>query len=132
MTLKQLCTSKDLSQQLKAAGMPQNSVFSWVIGKSKEPFLDYTDQAKFIIELNDENEKIKPEVISAFTSGELGEILRTTIPSLRKIVVMKHRIKIRQLMERINRSWQSETELEDRAALFLYLVKEKIINLSKL
>jgi len=67
--------SLELSKKLKELGVKQESEFSWVVGESKLPFLDDTDTAKMIIELDKDNQEVRPKLYSAFLSSELGEML---------------------------------------------------------
>ncbi len=69
MTLTDICTSLDLSKQLKEAGYPQESLFAW--GKDRD-FYSGEDKG-WTIEMYKHGHP--SGLISAPTSSELGEVL---------------------------------------------------------
>jgi len=66
MELKELVTSLEISQQMKEAGIVQSSEFYWV-RKIKD--------GEFVLQDHYIDRIIPCEVYSAFTAGELGEML---------------------------------------------------------
>lgn len=151
MTLEQLCTNKDLSQQLKAAGMPQDSVFYWVKFR-------HSQHGWRLINCDTRDTLFpKYESFSAFTASELGEALLSfpfpaqfetkfyetgfvyatlsfsrgsgyKYPKTRLAVFEKlKKIELKLLKESNTRS-----EVNARAKLLLYLDKKGLINLKDL
>lgn len=69
MTLERECVSLDLAKRLKELGCPQNSLFYWVQYPNEEWYL------KCYCFTSDKNNGCVWDKISAYTTGELGEML---------------------------------------------------------
>jgi len=117
-------TSLDLSRKLRDAGVPQVSEFSWVKSPREEK---YTLMAVS----NDGRTNLLAngyDVVSAFLSSELGEMLKESIYPL---PVMEHKTK--KWFVPVN-GWDLfngkyfDTECEARALMLLHLISSGIIN----
>jgi len=115
---KKLVTSLGLSQILEKLGVKQESEFWWILRKGQWQLWCMTDRSEF-------ETGIEKKYISAFLSGELGEILKEVDEPFPWYA---------------NGSWwgyeddegdpaiETKTEAEARGKMLVYLIKEKLTN----
>lgn len=139
MKPQQLVTSLELSKRLdkllKEKGVKVESLFSWVVGKSKPPFLDDTTTASVIIEIDDDEREVRPKLYSAFLSGELGELLPDNLGRPGTGLIVKKfstHWTIRYFVEPLNLEYdnivmQAETEAEARGLMLEYILKNDLL-----
>ena len=141
MTLEQMCCSLEPSIKLKELGVPQNSVFYW----TDEDIILMPGYDKWKI-TNAKGLYQPAKYISAFTSGELGEMLpyaikkqdilyfleqskRTSGHNYDSPIAFIEVAYVSISAGAIALPIQEKTEADARAAMLIYLLKNKLINL---
>ena len=136
MKLIDICVSLEPSQELKKEGYPQESLFYWTnyavidheLVKIK-PSVIFLHGIKNIAKSRANGEEPSDYfVYSAPTASELGEALKKGVIKEKWHVARESREQIYQLLKRLDRSWRNDSELEDRAKLWLYLKKEGLLD----
>lgn len=138
MTLSHHVTSRELSEKLKRAGVPQASQFYWMkpIGDNGKPngeyFINYKDSYDFC-----DDDSHDHKMVSAFLASELGELLP------RKI----NKGKLWLVIETLNdgKGWacgyrnaehwlflETDTLPNVMAEMLLFLVENKLIDVTSL
>ena len=82
MTIEQFCTSLEISKQLKEAGYPQESLFTWIQCEEPDEFsLEKTEHAIELIKFDGIRDDTGTfhEIFAAPTASELGEQLPNEI-----------------------------------------------------
>lgn len=115
MTIENQVTNRETGEKLVALGVIEKSYFVW-------------HRIRGDWEITEQHHCTCMGTVSAFTVAELGEILRSHVDQMRNIVIREHRERIRQLMQRVNRSWQNEDEVNDRGKMLIYLLENKLIS----
>ena len=125
---KQVC-SPALAQQLKAGGVPQDSLWYWVPSHgSHRPLLVSAEELG-------EYPLFQAAAVSAFTAGELGELLPSAIEQqgefLRLLCLKTPRtFSVAYVLTPADRQSAIEskapTEAEARAQMLLYLIENKL------
>jgi hypothetical protein len=125
---KQVC-SLTLAQKLKAGGVPQDSLWYWVPSTSSQhPLLVSAEELG-------EYPLFQAVAVSAFTAGELGELLPSEIEqqgeSLRLLCLKTPRaFSVAYVLTLADRQSEIEskalTEAEARAQMLLYLIENKL------
>ena len=122
MELKNQVTNLELSKKLKELGVKQESVWSWVVGDSKAPYLDDTKTALITIEIDKEDNRIKPKLYSAFTVAELGEMLKG-----HELETIWEGKKWQAFQTCKSEMFIDKTEANARAKMLIYLLENKLI-----
>ena len=118
MKLQDQVCNLELSKELKKLGVKQESLFYW----TKNPF--------WFPVIGSWKESAKPkEAISAFTASELGEMLPEEIYSFHSIGRKGKWVCSPAICSRNVIDSEAETEVNCRAKMLIYLIKNKLINL---
>jgi hypothetical protein len=123
MKLEQQVTSLEISKRLKELGVKQESLFDWVDIDDNEYLLMGRKQKEF----DEMDTGGKYECISAFTVAELGEML------LEGIDYYKMNGKYHSWYETGDNGQMfiENTEANARGKMLIYLLENKLINLTK-
>lgn len=78
MTIYDLVTPLDLARKLKDLGVEQKSLFYWKTAQNINPQLFQDDKPVMAVPKGDG--AIECEVFSAYTAGELGELMKVVQP----------------------------------------------------
>lgn len=142
MNLRQQVTNLELSQKLKKLKVKQSSLFHWTYATAWSKSIDggkTPGRGKAYVESGNPNSK---DSASAFTVGELGEIIGNAIDAMvgnpPDKTSIAYRIEIGRWPTQgwryvINNpdghAWTSTNEADTRAMMLIYLIQNKLITL---
>lgn len=159
--MNKLVTSLELSKRLHALGVKCNTHFKWFpqIGFYEQKLVSGAESSEYAVYermvvssvddewyvSNDPKEEYRPNIIPAFTSSELGEMLPPTITHDGTIMLLRSCKNTFQqwhieyyspypklIDDRIRETtfcFVSDTEAESRGLMLEYLVKNKLIKI---
>lgn len=121
MEISKQCVSLELAKRLKKLNVPQNSIFWWNEGDGIE------DRIEYIPEMKDFSTK---ELVSAFTSSELGEMLPWDIVIARNInKEWLITFQADRLPENKSITFISENLTDAVAKMLIHLIEQEIIKI---
>jgi len=137
MKLENQVCSLELANKLKELGVPQTSLYFWVQQKGQNPAVISRSKAKRILSWH-------KQIVSAFTSAELGEMLPYTIVAVASgeeskdtwyLAVNKARewwnVEYSNLLNDIYTQASEDTEADARAKMLIYLLENNLITSNK-
>lgn len=130
MSIQQLVPSKEVCEQLAAAGFPQETCFYWYIVDDKynvpPRVVNYYSEPKSG-HYSSTDDNYTERWIAAPTAQEIAAELRKHSSMIQNVYMNHTQERIRQLMIRIYRSWENPDMTNDFAKLYLYLKSNNLL-----
>ena len=133
--LEHFVCNRELAEELKRLGYPQESLFGYVISRNSENeyVIDYSNSCGLCSESYNVN---REGWIAAPTCGELGEILPARVTSGKNIdkgYYCKFDSHRKWTEEDSGMDWQyADTEADAKAAMLIFLIKNHYIDVTKI